>query len=288
MSFVLFARAHGVIVDDVFPVQRIQRCPTELNPRKKNGAWFWDGARGFVFAWDGEAKAQWYNDPQAKPWTPEEKAKWTAQRRAGERERQERQIRAVRHAGELMRQCIPGSHNYLALKGFPDAQGMVLPDGALLVPMRNVVNNELQGAQIIRWVEADRRYEKKMLPGMRAKEAVLRLGPPSARETILVEGYATGLSVEAAARSVGLSMAVLVTFSDSNLVQVAPRVKGRVYVYADNDASGAGERAAKETGLPYVMSDALGHDANDDHMAKGLMAVSARLMEVRRSRTTQT
>lgn len=297
-DFVTFARAHGVLIGDLIASERIRRCPTETNPRKKNGAYYWDGERGYVFAWDGEAKAQWYHDPHARPWTPEQKAEWQAKRRAADAEQQRAQQRAAFRAADLIRTSVPGEHNYLAMKGFPKAQGMVLEDGALLVPMRNILSNALQGAQIIRWLEDERRYEKKMLPGMKAKGAVLRLGQ-SAKETILVEGYATGLSVEAAARSVGLSAAVLVTFSDSNLAHVAPLVKGRVFVYADHDAMhprerikrdageeyerrGAGELAAIETGLPYCMSDVLGNDANDDHQQFGLMAVCKRLMEVRR------
>jgi putative DNA primase/helicase len=280
-DFVTFAQAHGVLIGDLYAGDRIRRCPTELNPRKKNGAWFWDGERGFVFAWDGEAKAQWYSDPNAKPWTPFEKAAWQAKRRAMDEEHRRGQQRAAMRAQELMRTSTPGEHSYLALKGFPKGQGLVLADGALLVPMRNVLTNDVQGAQVIRWNEAERRYEKKMLPGMKAKGAVLRLGR-AAPETVLVEGYATGLSVEAAARSVGLPAAVLVTFSDSNLQHVAPLVKGRVFVYADNDKSGAGERAAQATGLPYCMSDVEDSDANDDHKQLGLMAVCKKLMEVRR------
>lgn len=280
-DFVTFARAHGVLIEDLIAGDRIRRCATEENPRKKNGAYFWDGDRGFCFAWDGKAKAQWYSDPNAKPWTEADKAEWQAKRRAQQAEQMRGQQRAAARAAEMMRAAVPGPHNYLAMKGFPDAQGLVMPDGALLVPMRNMLTNLVQGLQVIRWIDDERRYEKKMLPGMKAKGAVLRLGR-HAPETFLVEGYATGLSVEAAARSVGLSAAVLVTFSDSNLVHVAPQVKGRGFVYADNDKSGAGERAAKETGLPYCMSDVEGNDANDDHQKLGLMTVCRKLMEVRR------
>lgn len=280
-GFVNFAQAHGLLIGDLYASERIRRCPTETNPRKKNGAYYWDGERGYVFAWDGEAKAQWYHDPHARPWTPEQKAAWQAKRRAADAEQARGQQRAAYRAAELMRAATPGKHNYLALKGFPDVQGLVQEDGSLLVPMRNIQTNEIQGAQVIRWLEEDRRYEKKMLPGMKAKGAVLRLGK-QAKKAFLVEGYATGLSVQAAARSVGLTACVVITFSDSNLVHVAPFVKGRAFVFADNDKSGAGERAAKETGLPYCMSPEVGEDANDMHARAGLMPVTQLLMEVRR------
>ena len=276
-DFVAFAQAHGLLIGELYPGDRIRRCATEQNPRKKNGAWFWDGERGFVFAWDGEAKAQWYCDPAARPWTPAEKAAWQGRRRAMDAEHQ----RAALRAQELMRSSVPAEHNYLALKGFPKAQGMVTPDGALLIPMRDVLTNDVRGAQLIRWMEADRKYEKKMLFGMKAKGAILRLGRPG-RETLLVEGYATGLSVHAAARSIGLTATVMVAFSAGNLVTVAPRIQGAVFIYADNDASGAGERAAKATGFAYCMSNVQGHDANDDHRRFGLLAVCEKILELRR------
>jgi putative DNA primase/helicase len=42
---------------------------------------------------------------------------------------------------------------------------------------------------------------------------------------------------------------------------------------ADNDKSGAGEKAAKETGLPWAMPSAVGMDANDLHQRDGLRAL---------------
>ena len=280
-DFVAFAQAHGVLIENLYAGDCIRRCATEQNPRKKNGAYFWDGERGFCFAWDGEAKAQWYSDPAARPWSPAQKAEWQAKRRAMHAEHQRGQERAAVRAQGLMRSSVSAEHNYLALKGFPKAQGLITPDGALLIPMRNVLSNNVQGAQLVRWIEGERKYEKKMLFGMKAKEAVLRLGRP-ARETLLVEGYATGLSVHAAARRMSLNTTVMVTFSAGNLVTVAPLIRGAVLIYADNDVSGAGERAAKATGFPYCMSNVQGHDANDDHRRFGLLAVCERIVELRR------
>ena len=79
-----------------------------------------------------------------------------------------------------------------------------------------------------------------------------------------------------------LSAAVLVCFSDSGMVNVAPMVKGRSYCFADHDKSGAGQRAAEKMGVPFVMSETEGFDANDEHAKRGLMAVCQLLMKVRR------
>lgn len=281
MSFTNFARAHGVEIGDLIVSDRIRRCATADKPRSKNGAYFWDGARGWVFNWSGEARTQWYEDPSAKPWTDAEKREWAMKRQQMAAQAERKNENAALHAAMLMRSAIPSRHDYLARKGFPELQGLVLPDGTLMVPMRNFGTNELQGAQLIRWLPEEVKWEKKMVPGMKAKGAVLRLGKP-ARETFLCEGYATGLSIELAARSAGLGAAVLVAFSDSNMAYVAPMVKGRAFVFADNDKSEAGEKAARATGLPYCISEIEGEDANDLMVRAGLMAVSQKLMEVRR------
>lgn len=284
MSFIQFARAHGVVIENLTPSDRIQRCATVNKPKQKNGAYFWDGDRGWVFCWDDEAKTQWYEDPNAKPWTDEEKRVWAMKRQTMAAEQQRKYENAALRAAVMLRSTKPDYHDYLARKHLPDVRGLVLPGGELFVPMRNLSTNELQGAQIIKWIPDELRWEKKMLPGMRAKGAVLRLGPRTATEACYCEGYATGLSIELAARQVRLSAAVWVCFSDSNMVHVAGLMKEsklRRYVFADNDKSGAGERAAKETGLSYCMSEQVGFDANDLHARDGLMSVQALLMKAR-------
>ena len=287
MSFIDFARAHGVEIGDLYPSERIRRCGTTEKPRSKNGAYFWDGHRGWVFAWDGEGVTQWYDDPNAKPWTEDDKRAWREKRDAQRAATAEGQRKAAQRAAELLRSSVPGTHDYLIRKRLPDTLGLCLPDGALLVPMRDFSTNELVGGQVIRWTDTEEqpgvmRWQKKMTYGMRATGAVLRLGPRRVTETVLCEGYATGLSIELAARQMRLNVAVLVCFSDSNMVHVAGLLNsGRRYVFADHDKSGAGERAAKDTGLPYCMSDIEGEDANDVHARGGLMPVCALLMKAR-------
>jgi putative DNA primase/helicase len=118
--------------------------------------------------------------------------------------------------------------------------------------------------------------------GMRARGAVLRLGSKAAQEAFLCEGYATGLSIELALRRLRLNASVIVCFSDSNMAYVAPLVKGRAFVFADNDVSLAGERAATKTGLPYCMSDVVGEDANDLHQRAGMVSLCKLIIDVRR------
>lgn len=291
MSFIRFALAHGVLINEAkfFASERIKRCPTVEHPKSTNGAYFWDGSRGWAYAWDGDARVHWYDDPNAKPWTEAEKGAWRAKRDAARAGEASEHRRAAERAAEMLRSTAPDRHDYLIRKRLFETQGLVLPTGELLVPMRNPLTNELQGAQIIRWNSEAMKWEKKMLPGMKAKGAVLRLGPDNATETIFCEGYATGLSIEAAVRQMRLHAAVLVCFSDSNMVTVAGMVtRGRRYVFADHDKSGAGERAARETGLPFCMSPTLGDDANDLHARDGLLPLCALLMHVRQQEVVVT
>lgn len=282
MTFIDFARAHGVAIDPsrLYASDKIKRCGTVERPNSGNGAYFWDGQRGWVMDWSGEARVIWYEDKNAKPWTDEEKRLWAAKRASAATEQEKRYQNAAFQADVTLRSAKYDHHPYLELKGFKETRGLVLDD-KLLIPMRNVSNNKLQGYQSIRWVPGEMKYEKKMLTGMRAKNAVLYLGDRSAPEAWLVEGFATGLSLRYALRSVGLPAAVVICFSASNMIQVADQIKGNRFVFADNDESKTGEKSAMATGLPWTMADQVGWDANDLHLRDSLFAVVGKIMECR-------
>ena len=190
-DFITFARAHNVEIDPnrLYPSDKIKRCGTVEKPRSGNGAYVWDGQRGWVMDWSGEARVVWYEDPHAKPWSDEEKRLWAAKRASAASEQEHRYQQAALQADITLRSASLKEHGYLTIKGFPEEKGLVL-DEKLLIPMRNVVTNKLQGYQAIKWMPDQLKYEKKMMHGMRAKNAVLWLGDRSAEEVWLVEGYA--------------------------------------------------------------------------------------------------
>ena len=281
MSFIHFARAHGVEInpDRLFASERIRRCGTVDKPRSTNGAYFWDGQRGWVFRWDAEARVEWYEDPNAKPWTDQDKLEWKRKREMDQQRKHQEAQKARERAMELLKHAVHSTHSYLEMKGLGDVMGLVLED-RLLVPMRNVVTNDLQGVQTIWWDETERKYHKKMIFGMRAKNAVMWLGPRNG-DAWLVEGYATGLSLQKALRSIGRHDAVVVCFSANNMKSVAEKLQGKIKIFADNDESGVGEATAKEIGVPYVMADQVGWDANDLHQKNGLFAVVGKIMAIK-------
>lgn len=281
MNFEQFAIAHGVDVSKIEPSARIQRVPTVEHPRSKNGAVLWDGSRGWVQNWERGLEVHWF-DGEPKAFTEQDRKAWAQKKHAQQQLQAASWAKASQLAQSALMSCKPAEHGYLQFKGLKECKGLVMPDGALFVPMRNVETNALQGAQVIRWDATERKWIKKMMPGMRAKDAVFRIGPKTASETIFCEGYATGLSIELACRLMRLNAAVMVCFSAGNMVSVAGRVKGRRFVFADNDQSGVGEESAKKTGLPYCMADTVGFDANDVHVRCGIYALANLVMRGRR------
>ena len=163
------------------------------------------------------------------------------------------------------------THPYLARKGFPEHR-MFVRDGVLLVPMRPV--EDYAKIASIQTIQAD--GSKKFLRGGRARGCVYHIG--NGTDLWWCEGLATGLSVAQALKRLYRRSRVTVCFSAGNLSKVARRG----LVIADHDArSGAGEDAAKRTGLPYWLPPEPG-DANDLHLARGIAALSDELSEFTR------
>jgi putative DNA primase/helicase len=262
MNFLDHAARYGLIIDRLISDGRWHRVPTEDKPRKRNGAYLFDGQRGVVKNWATmESFAKW-------PEKGERAGTQTlAQRRilmeAAERREAQERAKAAQDAERMLSEATLQKHSYLASKGFPEALGLVRED-KLLIPMRDYKTRQVISLQMIGEL-------KKFLPGGRAKGAVFVIGKGPVRW--LVEGYATGLSVKAALEASWERAEVWVCFSASNLQYVAERIGGERRVFADNDAFQTGQRAAEATGLPWVMSPVEGEDANDLHQRAGIWEV---------------
>lgn len=276
MSFESFARDHGLILDYAVADGRWHRCPTEDKPRKRNGAYLFEGERGVVKNFATMVDFAAYRDGNRPVFV--NKTQLRDQRRHSERELIARQSEAREKAKDMVKRAAFDIHPYLATKGFPKERGLVL-EGELLVPMREFSNyGQLNSLQRI---SAD--GTKMFLPGGKAKSSVLKIGPRFAVETWLSEGLATGLSVRLALRSLHRDAQVMCCFSAGNLAHVgrlARNWRSKVCVCADHDVSGAGQRAAEETGLPWIMPTEEG-DANDLMQSSGVWAVAKLIRTVR-------
>lgn len=283
-TFHQFAQSHGVITDRLHPRDSIQRLPTVNKPHRTNAAVFWDGMKGWIWIWGEQEQTIWFDDPNARPWTPAEKAEWGRKQQAMKAKKLAEQKEAAEAAEELIQGAGLDVHPYLASKGFPEVKGFIAGNGALLIPMRDVQSNRITGLQYV--MMQDNRWVKMFLPQQRSTGSVFSIGPANAPETVLCEGYATGLSIAAAIERMRLRMCVACCFSAYNIEAVAPLIDGRRFVFADHDfpdklGRRAGQDRAEATGLPWVMSDTEGQDANDLHQTAGILAVCKKLMELR-------
>ncbi len=175
---------------------------------------------------------------------------------------------AAKKAQWILDQCKPEKHAYLQSKGFPDLLGMVWwpesDSNLLCIPM--YVDAHLAGVQLI-----DRTGAKKYLSGQVTSKAqyCFESGSQSVSDW-WVEGFASGLSLQACLNALKLRYRIHVTFSANNLKRMAHSG----YVVADNDASNTGTLAAKATGLPYFLPPGVGCDINDLHQQQGTFKTS--------------
>lgn len=272
-EFVHFARSHGLILDYAIADGRFHRTPTEDKPRKKNGAYVFDGARGAVRNFATMIDYASFRDGARAGNV--DKAAIRARLAIAEAATKARQAEASQLAVSMIKRAAHDIHPYLAAKGFPEERGLVL-ESELLIPMREF--SRYSQVNSVQRISAD--GAKLFLQGGKAKGSVFFIGPLVPNERWLVEGYATGLSVRAALRELHREAQVIVCFSDGNLAhvgQIVKELRPRAYVFADNDESGAGQKAAERTGLPWCMASDVGLDANDLHQQQGLRAL-VRLM----------
>lgn len=122
--------------------------------------------------------------------------------------------------------------------------------GDLLVPMHD------EAGRLVNLQRIDAGGRKRFILGGRAHGCHFEIPGGSGRR-VLVEGLATGATWHR-----GSGDTVIVAFSAGALPLVASYARADL-VAADNDTSGTGEKAARETGLPVLMPWQIGQDWND-------------------------
>lgn len=220
-----------------------------------------------------EAKYNGWRDDQAYQ-APTAEQIAIKQQAAEFRASQEGQLRiktakdAASKADWILGQCKSEKHAYMQLKGFPDVEVLVWrPEdevNLMCVPM--YVSGKLCGVQMI-----DKQGGKKYLSGQITAKAEYCIDSGALNaDDWWVEGYASGLSLQACLHALKLRYRIHITFSAGNLKRMAHSG----YVIADNDASSTGAQAAAATGLPYWMAPCVGTDINDFHQANGTFRAS--------------
>jgi len=243
MNFIEFAQQHGLIIDSVV-TDRWTRVPTEDKPHKRNGSYIWDGQSGAVQNWAVHEKPIQFKSEKRVPFIRSDIQKY-------KQNQEELRAKAKSKAVFMMNNSKEENHPYLTSKGFPLAKGYVW-NSLLLVPMR--IDGRLVGCQMI-----DTDGGKKFLRGQITKGASLTIDNKG--RDILVEGYATGLSVREVLKKFKKRYTIHVCFSAGNMLEIA-KGKRNPLVIADNDRIGI--ETAEKIGQ-YWLSDTQGVDFNDAH-----------------------
>jgi putative DNA primase/helicase len=269
MTFIDFAREHGILIDRVPQIGIWKRYPTSDHPKTRNGAVKFMGTFAFV-----QNHAM---DTEVSIWKSEstngyDQAQIMRDVKDAENKKQLDQKAATNKAAWILGQCQDAKHEYLKAKGFEDEYGKVwLKDGnkLLVIPMR--IEGNLVGCQTI-----SEEGEKKFLFGQRTANSSFIFDNKGAN--IFCEGYATALSIRKCLKSYKKRYKIYVCFSANNMLKVARDI-GQGYVVCDNDASLTGEKIAKEIGFPYWISDQLGEDFNDTHRRLGTFKAGSSLLQ---------
>ena len=266
---------------------------------KKSSLFYLAGKNGYK-----PAKATRKRTPSAKAGA---KSKTKTSKDAKKREAEElRQHQLVADAAQQdIDKAEPATYNhpYLKAKGI-NPYGVLAAGTSLLIPLVDIDGKLWNRQSIYRNGtngDGTPKFEKRyvtgpmMDDGKRAKgrktDCMFWMGDKpngSARNIVIVEGFATGASLMAVIGPGGPTATVngiVVAFDAGNVVRVARIIQERhpdflITIGADNDhgkARNAGELAAKKTGLAYVMPTPIeGRDStdwNDVHLLEGAASV---------------
>lgn len=176
-------------------------------------------------------------------------------------EEKARHQEAITKASYIWSHATPATtYSYLTKKGIKAHCARLYRD-ALVIPVWN--KNVLASLQFI-----DESGNKKMLTGGKLKGSSCTIGQyQSGNPVLIAEGFATGASLF---ESTGYL--TVIAFSAGNLKQVAIDTRSlypcnEIIVCGDNDASGVGQRAAREAALAiggkYIIPELVGCDFND-------------------------
>jgi phage/plasmid primase-like uncharacterized protein len=257
-EFKRFAKLFGLILDDVIP-NKIVRCSTLDHPEKKNGSYFISQDNAWIMNWSIHEKPVLFNGDVPLDLIPECEHKKDTAVDYTEASKRTRTYLLVSEFCE---------NEYLRSKKISPPIGPMYND-YLVIPVMEHGTQTITGSQLI--YKSGDKFIKKFMPGTKTKGSSLLLTSdnPESVQIILCEGYATGLSIRQCCSKL---IPVVVCFYAGNLpviagLQKAINPKAKILIYADNDK--AGLYFANKARVPYVVSDKLNNDANDDMVMFG-------------------
>jgi len=269
MTFHEFAASHGLVLRGL-EMGKIIRCSTTDNTKSKNGAYLFEGDWGFVQNWGLHESPIIWQDKGVED-TPKFREKVKNSQIKHSKERALNAARAAEKAVEMLANCSLEISTYMAKKGFADTCfNMLERDNdypLLVIPMRK--DGRIVGCQTI-----DHEGGKKFLFGMVTKGASFTIGSGSV--TLLVEGYASALSLQLALSKIGIKYKILICFSAGNVAHIA-KSNPNAIIICDHDKSLVSQTMATKSGLRYWVPPDIGSDVNDTHMSLGLFKLSQML-----------
>jgi putative DNA primase/helicase len=273
------------IIDD----GKKHRFSSSGKPRDMSGWYILHGddrPAGVFGCWRQSITVNWKHDAPQREFTPAEREAWKERMRRLESERLADREEAERHAAKTAATMWDAgrddaAHEYLTRKKIPCLGARVLKD-MLLVPMKHSAK-ALVGLQRI-YPDGTKLFIK----GSPLAGAYCTIGKPTASGPIvIVEGYATGISVHLATQ-----YCVVVAFNAGNLEAVARKIRAvlpvaAIIIGADDDAWTDGNpgvtsatAAALAIGAVLAVPRWSGDrpekrtDFNDLHLDEGLEAVA--------------
>ncbi|BAH74965.1 AAA family ATPase [Solidesulfovibrio magneticus] len=253
-EFRAFLESAGLRPVDIIADGAIHRCGTAGKERGADGAYLlYPDSPAYGHCWNfrtGEEGV--WRDKSSTPLSKEAQARIEKTRRARQQADDARHATACRTAQNILKTArpAPDDHPYLVRKGVrPHDKIYVTRDGRLAVPICDANGTPMS----LQFITA--KGEKRFLAGGKIRGGFFRIegndGP-----LYLVEGYAIGATIHAAAKGT-----VLVCFTCHNLRSVAETARqafpGRpMVICADNDHETAA-RYGKNPGIDHAVAAAL-------------------------------
>lgn len=247
-------QSYGLIVHSLTLDGEIQRCGTQSKPRSKNG-WYcvYEGGRAAIFGnWENGDGYEYWSDGVIQIDSYTLKAKIDATQKKREADWEVRAQEAQEFIETLPRE---GFSDYLKRKkAYP--HGARFDGNCLVIPLQDA------SGKVWSYQRIYNDGKKYFLEGGKTRGCYYLIASRNVSKderVVVCEGFATGAAIHQAT-----GLPVVVALNAGNLKTVCDSLVFRnLLIAADNDESGVGERAAKESGYPYVMPKQVGKDFSD-------------------------